>query len=81
MEGVEVMGESDEGEDDSADEQVCVNLKKEEETLFLNGSNCVNHPYSDLVRGAEDIFVKEGDKIDFADVDHNRWKCEFEIKI
>ena len=63
---MEVIGESEEEEDDTEKEQVCANLKKDEETFFLIGSNCVNHPYSDLVRGAEDIFMQEGDKSDHA---------------
>ena len=66
MEGVEVIGESEEEEDDTEKEQVCANLKKDEETFFLIGSNCVNQPYRDLIRGAEDIFMQEGDKSDYA---------------
>ena len=92
------MEEGKEEEDDSVEAQVCVNLKKDEETFFSNGSNCASHSDSDLVSGTEDIFRQEGDKSDHAggiikhkdntdkddnclDVDPNRWKCEFEIKI
>ena len=63
---MEVIGESEEEEDDTEKEQVCANLKKDEETFFLIGSNCVNQPYSDLVRGAEDIYMQEEDKSDHA---------------